>query len=263
MIADDIRYSSLLYLTFHTDQVIESLISFGCSRCFVFRQHTYKLVSYQQRINHLSFSITRMYISTLYMYLGSSCIEVFKLQFTYFTSIHCICPFTSEFFYIKLMCSQSDFFIRIEAYANFSVFYFRMFFQICHSSNDFGNTSLIISSQQCTAVGYNQILSYMIEQFWKLLGRKNDSLFLTQCNILASIITDDIRIYIFSRHVGAGIHMSYETDCRYISIYICRKSGKQITIVIQRDFLQSQCLKFCFQIFGKNHLFGRTRSYTG
>ena len=73
-----------------------------------------------------------MHITSFKGYFCGSSIKVLKLQLPYFTSIHRISPFTTEFLYIEFMSTFTDFFVRIEADTDFTVFDFGMFLQINH-----------------------------------------------------------------------------------------------------------------------------------
>ena len=174
-----------------------------------------------------------MHVTTLYNYFGRGCIEIFKFQLTYLSSIHCISPFTTKLFHIKLMSTQPNFFIRIETYPNLSMFNFGMLFQINHRSNDFCNTGLIVSSQQRLSIGYNQIFSFVVQQFREPIRRKNNILFLTQDNIRTVITINDTRSHSCTGHIRTGIHVSNKSYRWYRFVGICRQGSKKITILVQ------------------------------
>ena len=168
MITNDIGYSSLFYSTFYTYYMIEAFVTIGMFWGFFTRQLAHEFIGYTDSVNHLVLGITRMHITSLHNDLGCSSIEVFKFQFSHFTTVHGISPLTTELRYIKLMGAQTDFFIGIETDANLSMLDFRMFLQIYDGRYDFGNICLIISTQQGLSVGNNQIFSLMVEQFGEL-----------------------------------------------------------------------------------------------
>ena len=203
-----------------------------------------------------------MYVAALYMHLGCGCVEVFKFQFTHFTSVHRIGPLASELLNVELVRSQSDFLIRIKSDTDFSVFNFRMCLQVSNGSHNFSNTGLVVCSQQGMSVGYNQVFSYMILQFRELRRRQDDVIGFRQYNIPTLVLLYDTWRNILARHVRAGIHVCNEADGRNLTLHIGRKRCEQIAIFIQRNVFQSQFFQLSFQILCKHHLLGCTRSYS-
>ena len=150
----------------------------------------------------------------------------------------------------------------IETDTDFTVFDFRMLFQIGYRRNNLRDTRFVIGAQQSLSVGDNQIFSLMVEQFRELGGRKNHFPFCAKNNILAVVILHNARRDIFSAHIGTCIHVRDEADNRHRLICIGRKGGKQITVFIQRNIFQTQRFQFFFQKPGKYHLPRSTRSYS-
>ena len=72
----------------------------------------------------------------------------------------------------------------------------------------------------------------MVEQFGESSRRKNYLLICAKNNVLSIVILYNARGNIFPAHIGTSIHMGNEADNRYRLIYIGRKSGKQITVLI-------------------------------
>ena len=185
-------------------------------RPFLCRQQSNKPIDQINGINHLILSISRMYITPFKSNFSGSSIEVLELQL-----------------YIEFMSAFTDFFIRIETDTDFSVFDFRVFFQIGHCGNNLCNTGFIISTEQSFSVGYNQIFSFMIQQFRKLRRGKNHIFFGTKYNIRTVILFYNTRSNILTRHIRTCIHVSNKPDSRHLFIYIGRERGKKITMLIQ------------------------------
>ena len=229
-------------------------------RPFLCRQQSNKPIGQINGINHLILSISRMYITPFKSNFSGSSIEVLELQLSHFTAIHCISPLTTELFYIEFMSAFTDFFVRIETDTDFSVFDFRVFFQIGHCRNNLCNTGLIISTEQSFSVGYNQIFSFMIQQFRELRRGKNHIFFSTKYNIRTVILFYNTRSNILTRHIRTCIHVSNKPDSRHLFIYIGRERGEKITMLIQSYIFQPQRFQLFFQVFCKNHLFRSTWS---
>ena len=103
----------------------------------------------------------------------------------------------------------------------------------------FGDPSFIICTQQCFSVGNNQVLSFMIKQFGKLNGRKNYIIFGTKHDIRTIVLFYNTRSHIFTTHIRTCIHVGNKSDCGYILIYIGRKRGKKIAMLVQSNILQA------------------------
>ena len=147
MIANNVSNRGLLHFTRNSNKMIEALVPLGMFRCFVAGQHGNKTIGYADRIYHLVFGIARMYIASLENNLGRSRIEVLELQFAYFTAIHSISPFATELLNIEFMRTQTDFLIGIETDTDFTMFDFRVFFQISYCRNNLRNTGFVIGTQ--------------------------------------------------------------------------------------------------------------------
>ena len=137
------------------------------------------------------------------------------------------------------MSAFTNFFVRIKADTNLPVFDLRMFFQVNNSRYYFGDPSFIICTQQCFSVGNNQVLSFMIKQFGKLNGRKNYIIFGTKHDIRTIVLFYNTRSHIFTTHIRTCIHVGNKSDCGYILIYIGRKRGKKIAMLVQSNILQA------------------------
>ena len=62
-----------------------------------------------------------------------------------------------------MACSESYFFVGVEAYSYVSMFDFRMVAQEAHCLNDFGYSGFIVSTEKCCAVGYDYIFAFVSE----------------------------------------------------------------------------------------------------
>ena len=180
-----------------------------------------------------------MHIATFEGDFSRCRIEVFKLQLSYFTAIHCVGPVATELLHIEFMCAQSYFLIRIETNTNLAMLDFRMLFQVHYRRNDYGNTCFIICAQQCLAIGHDQVFTFMIQQLRELRRRKNYIFFCTEHDVRTVIVLNNAGRYIFATHIGTGVHVGDKTNSRYRLIDICRKCGKQIAMLIQRYVFQT------------------------
>ena len=73
------------------------------------------------------------------------------------------------------MSTHANFLIRIKTYANLSVLNFRMFHKINTSRDDFSNTCLVVSTEKGVSICNDDVLTYVIEQFWELAWGTDDT----------------------------------------------------------------------------------------
>ena len=263
VIADNIGKRCFFHRSVHRDKMIETFVTFGVFGRFVTRQHIGKLSGYTNGIQHFMLGITRMHIATLELNLSRSRVEVFKFQFTQIAAIHGVSPIGSKSFHVEMIGAFTDFFVGREAYANFSMLNFGMIDQIFHGRHNFCDTGFIVGTQKRLTVGADNILSHKLQNFRKLLGTENDIFFGIQHNILTVIILDNLGLHLATRHIGTGIHVRNKTNHRTRLIAIGRQSSHQITIAIERHFLQANALQLFGQNLRKSHLTGRTGHQIG
>ena len=124
-------------------------------RSFVSRERLDKLSSEKPSIYHFSISITRVYAQSVDFDNRSSCIKVLIFYLAHITSVHGVSPFSTEFFYIELVCSFPDFFIRVESHSYSPVFYLRMLDKVFCGCHDFCYSRLVISSEKARSIRGN------------------------------------------------------------------------------------------------------------
>ena len=135
--------------------MIEPFKTSRSRRSFVSRERLDKLSSEKTSIYHFSVSIARVYAQSVDFDNRSSCIKVLIFYLAHITSIHGVSPFSTEFFYIELVRSFSDFFIRVESHSYSSVFYLRMLDEVFCGCHDFCYSRLVISSEKARSIRGN------------------------------------------------------------------------------------------------------------
>ena len=184
-------------------------------------------------------------------------VEVLIFQLANLSAVNRIGPFATEFLHIEMVSTGTDLFIRRKTDTDLAVFDLRMILQIFHSRDNSGHTAFIISPQQRLAVRHNDILFLIIIQFGKHQRRKHDVLFRTQHDI-ATLISHDTGLHVFSRHIGTCVQMGNETDRRNRLRRIGRQSCHQVTLIIEGYILQPDLFQFLNQCFCKHELSRRT-----
>ena len=210
MVADDVRQGGFLYIALDTQQVEESLIALGGLGSLVGRQHGCKLHGQQIGIDPFVLGISRMYADALAMNLGRSGIEILEFQFTYVTAIHGIGPLAAELGDVEMVSAHADFLVGIEGHTNLAVLDFLVLLQVDHCLYDFGNTCLVVGTEQCGTVGHDEVFTDVLQQFRKLFRTGHDSF--AQQDVAAVVVSDNLWLDVGSRAVGAGVVMGNEAD---------------------------------------------------
>ena len=149
----------MLYARLYSEQMIEALVAFGRLWSLVGRQHTDKLGSQHIGIHHLSLGISRMHAHSLDVHLCRSSIEVLVFEVAEVAAVHGISPLASELLHIKVVCSHTDFLVRVEAHAYVTVLYLVVVAQPAHGLHYFRNTCLVVSTEQSMTVCHDKVLS--------------------------------------------------------------------------------------------------------
>ena len=159
MIADDVAELCLLAAALDADEVVETLVAFSLLRSLVLRNHILEFHSQSACIHHLALGIACMNAHALDNDLGSGSIEVLVFQIAQVAAIYGVRPVAAKFLYVEMMCTHTDFLVRIETYSDVAVLDFIVVAQIAHSLYDFSDARLVVSTQQGSTVCYDDILA--------------------------------------------------------------------------------------------------------
>ena len=58
--------------------------------------------------------------------------------------------------------THADFLVGVERHTNLTVFNLLVFLQIHHSLHDFSDAGLVVGTQQCRAVGHDEVLTNVL-----------------------------------------------------------------------------------------------------
>ena len=100
--------------------------------------------------------------------LGRGRIEVLELQFTDVAAIHGVGPVAAKALDVEMMGTHAYFLVGVEGYAYLAMTYLLMLLQIDHGLHDFGNARLVVGTQECRAIGDDEVLADVLEQFGEL-----------------------------------------------------------------------------------------------
>ena len=256
VVADDVGEGRLFDVALYAQQVVESLVAFGLLGCLAGGQHLRELHSQTVGIHHLAFRIARMDTHALATDFCRCGIEILELQLSKVASIDGVSPVASELLHIEVVGSHANLLIGVERHANLSVLNLLVVAQEADGLHDFGNACLVVGSEQRGAIGDDEVLAYVLEQFGELLGAADDAL--REQDVAAIVVVDDARMDIGSRAVGAGVVVGDEADGGRLLLGVGLQRGVDVALVVHLDIAQAFVLEFFFQILGEYELFRRT-----
>ena len=73
------------------------------------------------------------------------------------------------------MGTHSDFLIGVESHADITMRNLLMVAQIAHGLHNLCDTRLVVGSQQCGAIGDNEVFAFVIQQFWEFGRAAHDA----------------------------------------------------------------------------------------
>ena len=170
VISDDVAEFCLLAAALDADEVVETLVAFSLLRSLVLRNHILEFHSQSACIHHLSLGIACMNAHALDDDFSSGSIEVLVFQVAQVAAIYGVSPVAAKLLYVEMMCTHTDFFVRIETYADVAVLDFVVVAQIAHSLYDFSDARLVVGTQQGSTVCHDDILSLVSLQLWESLN---------------------------------------------------------------------------------------------
>lgn len=155
---------------FHSDEVVESFVSFGVLGGLPAGEHDDKLVGDAHRVYHLVFGVSGVYVASGEGDASYGGVEVFVFELAYFAAVHGIGPVGAEELDVEFVCALSNFFVWIEGYAYFAVFDFGVLLEVVYGRDDFGDAGFVVCAKQGIAVGDDECLSFVVEQFGEVVG---------------------------------------------------------------------------------------------
>ncbi len=236
--------------------MVESLIALRGFRQVGFRNHVVELTSQPVGVHHLSFGIARMNADTLDKDLSTCSIEILELQLAQVTAIDGVAPFAAKLLHVEMVGTHADFLVRIESHANLSVFYLLMVAQEAHRLYYFGNTSLVVSSQESGPVRNDEVFALVQQQFRKLLRCRYDAW--RQFYVCAVVVADDAGLYVLAAGIGTRVVVRDETNRRHLLLRVSLQRSIDITFVVHLHVGEPFTFQFVFQVAGKVKLFRST-----
>ena len=155
--------------------MIESLIALCSLRDVSGRYHAIELACYASCINHLALCITSVHADAVNGNLSRCSIEVLILQIAYIATIHGVCPLTAELLHIEMVSTLANLLVRVEAYSDLSMLYLLMVAEVAHRLHYLGNAGLVVSTEQCSAIGNYEVLTLVFQKFREFLRTGDDA----------------------------------------------------------------------------------------
>ena len=162
VVTDDIAELCFFTTAFDTDKMIEALIAFCLLWYLCCWDHVVELTCQTAGINHLSLGITCMNAYAMDKHLSTSSIEVLIFKLTEVATINGIAPFATKLLYIKVMRTHTNLFVWVESNTDVTMFYLVVVTKETHSLYYLSYTCLVVSTQQCRTVCYDEVFSLML-----------------------------------------------------------------------------------------------------
>lgn len=152
-----------------------------------------------------------------------------------------------------MMGTHADFLVGIEAHANVSVLYFIVVTQVTHGLHDLSNARFVVCSQQCCAVGDNQILADMRLQFREFLGCREDAR--REFYVISVVVANNSGLYILATCVRTGVIMRDKADRWRLLLGVGFKGCVDISHVVHLTSLSPSSSSSFFRYLAKSSCF--------
>ena len=166
-VAYDVRQLGVLDVGLHAQQMVESLVAFGCLGSLVGWQHHGELGGQPVGVYHLALGVSGMNAYALYRYLGRSGVEVLELEVAEVAAVHCVRPLAPELLNVEVVGPHAYLLVRVESHAYVAVLHLVVVAQPAHGLNNLGNAGLVVGAEQGVAVGHDNVLALVGKQFGK------------------------------------------------------------------------------------------------
>src|SRR6185503_16865026 len=122
------------------------------------------------------------------------------------SAIYCVSELCSEAFDVKLLDTRSDFFIRRESDSERAALDLWILFEGIDHGHDFGNARLVIRTEQCRAIGSDDVVANQVLQLGILRGCDYLRLIFRQDNVSTLVVFVKDRIDVLTRHRRRRVH---------------------------------------------------------
>ena len=259
VVADEHVHRARFDVAIQFIDVEEAFMAFGVFRFFPGRQELLPFCGNRQCVDHLSFGVACMDAAAMEGDDRVGSIEVFIFQTAQFAAVDSIGKVGSKLLHIEQSRTAPRFFIRREADADHPVSDVRVLDEVFHSADDSRDARFIVGPEEGRPIRKKDVLAFVFQDFRKSLRRKDDAPCFVEDDILAVIISDPDGLDVLPRCIGTGIDMRNEADDRAFCP-VGRQRGHDISVFIQGDIRQADCLQFLCQGLGKDQLSRCTRA---
>ena len=194
-------------------------MAFGVFRFFPGRQELLPFSGHGQGVFHLALGIAGMDAAAVEGNGPISSVEVFIFKTAQFAAVDGVGKVSAEFFDIEQGSTAARFFVRRKADANLA--------------------------EEGRAVGEQDVLTLIFEDFREGFRRKDDVLFFIQDDILAVVIIFADDLDVLPRGIGAGIDVRNEADDGAVDA-VSRQGGHDVAVFIDGNVGKAEA----FQFFG-------------
>ena len=155
--------------------------------------------------------VARVHVASLEGDASHGGVEVLIFEFADFTSVHRVGPVGAKPFHVEVVGSLTYLFIGGESDAYLAMLDFGVGEEVLHGRYDFGHAGFVVGTQQCLAIGDDEVLPDVVQQLGKLVGAQCHIVFGAEHDFFAVVVLDDARRNFAARAVGTGVEVGDES----------------------------------------------------
>ena len=244
VVPDDIGEGGGCLVAGHLAQVVEALVALGVGRGLGGRQQIDQLHGHENGALHLVFGRAGVDVHAMNGDLSAGGVEVFILQLAQLAAVYGVGHRRAEARHVEVVGAAAHLLVGGKAHGNAAMGDLRVEGEILHGGHDLRHAGLVVSPQQGSAVGDDQVLAHIFGQALKLGGLHGDLLFLVQEDV-APLIVDNAGLYIGAGGARGGVHVG---DKAHAGDALTARSGGQpgvdVAVFVHVGVVQTHLTQF-------------------
>ena len=250
VVADDVAELDLGRGTLDGDWVVEALVALGVLRALEGGDHLLELGSHGDCVDHDVLGTAGVNHDTLEVDVGVSCVEALVVELAEGLAVNGIAVCSTKFVQVKQACSVTDLLVRDKRNLERRVCKLGVVAQALEQRTNLSHTGLIVSRQQCRAVGANDVHAHKILEVRDLLLGGSDGLAVDDAgDQVTALVVDDVRLDARGRRVDDGVQVraKHQRGSR-LGALGCGEGAGDVGVLIDSDVGAAQRLEFFAQV---------------
>ena len=250
VVADDVAELDLGRGALDGDWVVEALVALGVLRALEGGDHLLELGSHGDCVDHDVLGTAGVNHDTLEVDVGVSCVEALVVELAEGLAVNGIAVCSTKFVQVKQACSVTDLLVRDKRNLERRVCKLGVVAQALEQRTNLSHTGLIVSRQQCRAVGANDVHAHKILEVRDLLLGGSDGLAVDDAgDQVTALVVDDVRLDARGRRVDDGVQVraKHQRGSR-LGALGCGEGAGDVGVLIDSDVGAAQRLEFFAQV---------------